>query len=204
MSNRKPGEKQLVQACSSSAKSSAGPGPSMDQLPIDSLSRDSLSRDSLAVERARRTFILAVAASPWLITDLAAAEPVSKSSSGGVAIGGHDAVAYHSLARQPQQKAIGGVETFTVEYKGANWHFASKESAERFAASPDDFAPAYNGFCANALSIGNGLVKTDGTHWEIFESQLYLYFAGRGRKRWLDGNWKTYKAAADAEWQKLK
>jgi len=156
------------------------------------------------MNETRRTFILATMTSPWLVTNIHAAEPVSKSKLGGVAIGGHDSMAYHSLKRQPQEAAVEGVETFTVEYKGAKWHFASKQSADRFAKSPEDFAPAYNGFCANALSIGNGLVKTDGTHWEIFENKLYLYFAARGRNRWVDGDWKVYKEAADAAWEKLK
>lgn len=156
------------------------------------------------MDQARRTFILAIISSPWLINNAYSQEPVSRSSLGGIAIGGHDSVAYHTLSRQPQENAVEGVKTFTVEYKGAKWHFASKESAMRFSESPDDFAPAYNGFCANALSIGNGLVKTDGTHWEIFDNKLYLYFAARGRNRWLDGDWRTYKKAADAAWEQLK
>lgn len=132
-----------------------------------------------------------------------AAEPVSKSRIWGVAIGGHDSVAYHSLQRAPQESAIGGDKTYTVEYKGAKWRFLSKESSELFAANPDQYSPNYNGHCANALSLGEGLVRTDGTHWEIFEDKLYLFYAARGRDRWTDGNWKTYKVVADAAWLEL-
>lgn len=132
-----------------------------------------------------------------------AAEPVSKSRSSGVAIGGHDSVAYHQIERQPQDNAIQGVKTYTVEYKGAEWHFASKKSSELFAANPDQYSPSYNGHCANALSVGAGLVPTDGTHWEIFEDKLFLFYAARGRERWTEGNWKSYKVAADAAWEKL-
>ena len=129
-----------------------------------------------------------------------AAEPVSKSRFGGVAIGGHDAQAYHELGREPQQKAVSGAKGFTVEYKGAKWRFASKESSELFAADPEKYSPAYNGHCANALSLGEGLIRTDGTHWEIFEDQLFLFYAARGRDRWTDGNWQSYKVDADAAW----
>ncbi len=132
-----------------------------------------------------------------------AAEPVSKSRFGGVAIGGHDSVAYHELQREPQALAAEGNKRFTVEYKGAKWHFASEESAERFRADPERFTPAYNGFCANALSLGEGLIRTDGTHWEIFDDNLYLFFAARGRERWTDGNWEAYKADADKAWSVL-
>ena len=132
-----------------------------------------------------------------------AAEPVSKSRWSGVAIGGHDSAAYHELKREPQEAAIVGEKAYVVEYKGAKWRFLSKESSEKFAADPERYAPAYNGHCANALSLGEGLIRTDGTNWEIFEEQLYLFYAPRGRTRWTDGNWATYKIAADAAWEKL-
>lgn len=132
-----------------------------------------------------------------------AAEPVSKSRLGGVAIGGYDAFAYHDLQRDPQARAIKGNKTYTVNYKGAKWRFASEQSSKLFAADPEKYSPAYNGHCANALSLGEGLVRTDGTHWEIHEDKLYLFYAAKGRDRWNDGNWKNYKVEADAAWAKL-
>lgn len=134
---------------------------------------------------------------------LAAAEPVSKSRLGGVAIGGHDSVAYHQLSRSPQETAIEGVKTYSTQYKGATWYFGSEESRQKFVANPELYSPAYNGHCANALSLGEGLIRTDGTHWEIFGDKLYLFYAGRGRDRWLDGNWETYKVQADQAWSEL-
>ena len=133
------------------------------------------------------------------------AEPVAKSRWTGVAIGGHDTTAYHDLEREsdPQVKAVTGKKTFVVEFKGAKWHFLSKESSEKFAADPERYSPAYNGHCANALSLGEGLIITNGKTWEIFEDQLYLFYAPRGRVRWSDGNWKTYKIASDAAWEEL-
>ncbi|MFK7860408.1 MAG: YHS domain-containing (seleno)protein [Granulosicoccus sp.] len=132
-----------------------------------------------------------------------AAEPVSKSRLGGVAIGGHDSVAYHKLDQDTQQSAKSGVKSFTVDYKGAKWRFASKENSELFAADPEKYSPAYNGHCANALSLSEGLIRTDGAHWEIFENKLYLFYAARGRDRWNDGNWQTYKVVADSAWAAL-
>ena len=132
-----------------------------------------------------------------------AAEPVSKSRFKGVAIGGSDTVAYHSLVREPQASVVKGSKTFVVIYKGAKWHFADKASADKFEADPARYSPAYNGYCANALSLGKGLVKTDGSHWEIYEDKLYLFYAEEGRSRWMDGNWKDYKVISDAEWAVL-
>lgn len=132
-----------------------------------------------------------------------AAEPVSKSRFKGVAIGGSDTVAYHSLQREPQASVVKGSKSFVVKYKGANWHFADQASAAKFEAEPEKYSPAYNGHCANALSLGKGLVKTDGAHWEIYEDKLYLFYAADGRTRWVDGDWKDYKVIADSEWAKL-
>jgi len=129
-------------------------------------------------------------------------EPVAKSRWTGVAIGGHDALAYHDLQAQsdPQDKSVKGKKAFNVDYKGAKWRFISKASSEKFAADPERYAPAYNGHCANALSLGEGLIPTNGKTWEIFEDQLYLFYAPRGRVRWSDGNWKTYKVEADVSY----
>ena len=133
-----------------------------------------------------------------------AAEPVSKSKATGIAIGGQDSVAYHSLIRSPQDKAVTGAEKHVVEWKGATWQFGSKKSADLFKADPERFSPAYNGHCANALSTGNGLLVTDGTHWEIFGDQLYLFYAARGRDRWIGADDVTpYIAAADSAWVKI-
>ncbi len=132
-----------------------------------------------------------------------AAEPVSKSKA-GVAIGGHDAVAYHSLERAPQAKAEKGKKTWVVEHLGAKWRFGTQESADLFAANPDKYQPAYNGHCANALSLGKGLVKTNGKVWEIFGDELHLFYAKAGRKRWVSvDDISEYKAAADKAWAEL-
>lgn len=136
----------------------------------------------------------------------AAAEPVAKSRLGGVAIGGHDPVAYHGLPVEPRANAVEGEKAHVVEYKGATWRFADADSAAAFEADPERYAPAYNGHCANALSLGEGLIRTDGTHWQIFDGddRLYLFYAGRGRDRWLGGDWTSYRAEADAAWMRLK
>lgn len=132
-----------------------------------------------------------------------AAEPVSTSID-GLAIGGHDTVAYHSFPRKPHAQAMPGVQTWDVEYLGATWSFASKKNADLFQANPSKYKPAYNGHCANALSLGKGLVKTDGTVWEIFGDQLFLFYAEQGRSRWLSAeNISAFKAVADAEWLAL-
>ena len=143
-----------------------------------------------------------------LITSLfslavSAEEPVSKSWVGGVAIDSHDTVAYHHPDAITQHVATKGKGSFEVEWKGATWRFSTEENRDAFVANPEKYSPAYNGHCANALSLGEGLIRTDGTHWEIFGDQLYLFYASRGRDRWTGGDYTIYKAQADKAWQEI-
>jgi len=137
------------------------------------------------------------------IAPLYAAEPVSKSRFLSVAIGGHDAVAYHALTpRSPASNAM-GKKAHVVKYKGAKWRFQSRTNADMFRANPERYKPAYNGHCANALSFGQGLVRTDGAYWEIFGDKLYLFYDASGRELWMDGNWDIHRMAADVAWQEM-
>jgi len=124
-----------------------------------------------------------------------AEEPVSASYFGSAAIGKHDTTAYHTHG-----SAHIGSKSYRYEWKDAWWYFASEEDRDLFAAEPEKYSPAYNGFCSNALSIGNGLVKTDGTVWKIYGTQLHLFFAQKGLDRWQTNNYEEMKADADAAW----
>lgn len=132
-----------------------------------------------------------------------AGDPVSKSFLTGIAIGGHDTVAYHKVREGEPHQAIKGNKTWIVKWKDADWLFTNEADSRLFAADPQRYAPAYNGYCANALSLGEGLIKTDGTQWQIFGDQLYTFYAARGRERWLDGNFTAYKAVADQAWKDI-
>jgi len=129
------------------------------------------------------------------------AEPVSKSMFRGVAIGGFDPVAYHSL--QENSSAVEGSKRHPVRYKGAIWRFANKSNADTFYSNPTTYQPSYNGFCSNALSEGKGLVKTNGTHWAKINDRVYLFASADGRKRWMSGNLNNFIKFADYEWARL-
>lgn len=123
-------------------------------------------------------------------------EPVSTAYLSKNAIGKHDTTAYHS-----DKAAVKGDKQFIHEWKGAKWHFATQAQRDLFAANPEKYSPAYNGFCSNALTLGEGLVRTNGKVWHIFGDQLHLFFAERGRVRWVEGDYAKLKAQADKAWQ---
>ncbi len=165
---------------------------------------DSRVNDSQLFGR-RGSFMIIFRWSFWVLIMLSvvvfAEEPVSTGFLSNTAIGAHDVVAYHRLSTGDD--AVEGSKTYSFNWKGANWYFSSQKEKEAFIANPIKYAPAYNGHCANALSLGEGLVKTDGTHWAVLDGQLYLFYAARGAKRWLEGDYKNYKTVADKAWASI-
>jgi hypothetical protein len=85
--------------------------------------------------------------------------------------------------------------------KALTWRFVSRASADMFAASPAAEVPRFNGFFANALSTGEGLVRTDCQVWEFFGDKLFLFYGEAGRQRWLKGLWQPDEREADQAWQ---
>lgn len=126
--------------------------------------------------------------------------PVSKSFFTGVAIGGIDTVAYHDPDRQQE---VEGNSDWSVEWMGAEWRFADEAAMEKFAADPERYIPEFNGHCANALSLGEGLVKTDGTVWQFFGDRLFLFYAEKGLERWQQGDHEQYLQQAEQAWREI-
>ncbi len=149
----------------------------------------------------RSTFYLIALLSVFVSNSALANEPVSTAYFSNKAIGGHDTIGYHGL--QQGAKAIKGQQTYTATWKGAEWHFVSEAQKQAFLSDPTKYAPAYNGHCANALSLGEGLIPTSGKHWLVLDKQLYLFYAARGVNRWLSGDYQEYKTEADKAWQTL-
>ena len=64
------------------------------------------------------------------------------------------------------------------------WHFASAENRDRFAASPERYAPQYGGYCAWAVSQGY-TASGDPLQWKIVDDKLYLNYDSEVQKKWL-------------------
>ncbi|KCV82135.1 hypothetical protein ATO10_09828 [Actibacterium atlanticum] len=95
----------------------------------------------------------------------------------GYAASGYDVVAYFSLEQseigQSQPEAIPGKADLTAEYNGAKFAFSSPENLEKFVASPEKYAPQYDGHCAYGVSRG-GKVPGNPHLWRIVDDKLYL------------------------------
>ena len=111
----------------------------------------------------------------------------------GVAIGGHDPVAYFSEGR-----AVPGSEAFEHRWNGAIWRFASAQARDRFAVDPEAFAPSYGGWCAWAMSEDR-LARGDPSVWRIVGGRLYFNCSAQAQGRW-EADLEAAIARGDANW----
>jgi hypothetical protein len=142
--------------------------------------------------RLTRVFILAS-----LITAVAFAglDPVDKNED-GVALRGHDAVAYFT-----EGKPVVGNESQAYKWKGATWLFSSASNRALFAKDPQRYVPKYGGYCAYA--VGNNYVaKGDPEAWTIVNDKLYLNYNKDVRKMWMKDQ-KALIKKGDQNWPGL-
>lgn len=115
----------------------------------------------------------------------------------GTALGGYDAVAYHTTGQ-----AVRGSEAITLSYQGAAWRFASEENRRLFEADPEAYAPEYGGHCAWAAAQGY-LAQGDPQVWRIVDGRLFLNASQGINRRWLR-DVPGFIRQADANWPALQ
>lgn len=142
----------------------------------------------------RRLFI---AATFMLLAAAAApAKELVSTDDQGLALEGYDPVAFHA-----QQAAVMGDGGITSTFRGAIYRFASAEHKELFDAAPENFVPAYGGFCAMGVALGQ-LHLVDIRTWRIVDGRLILN-KSREVREMFDANRDANLARADAMWPKL-
>jgi len=121
---------------------------------------------------------------------------VGKSPADDLAIKGYDTVAYFTAG-----KALKGNESFTFQWHDMTWYFSTKENRDLFAASPEKYAPQYDGYCAWAMTESRKAI-TDPEVWKIVDGKLYLNCSMTAYEKWsrdIPGNIKK----ADTNWLKF-
>lgn len=86
----------------------------------------------------------------------------------GLALGGHDAVAYFTEGR-----AVPGNPALAVRWRGAVWRFASAANLSAFEGNPTAYAPQFGGYCAWGMSEGLAL-PGDPAAFAVVDGRLYL------------------------------
>ena len=87
----------------------------------------------------------------------------------GVALSGHDTVAYFTEKRPVMGTAQNG-----YDWDGSRYLFSSGKNREAFTANPERYAPQFGGLCATGLGMG---MKTaaDPNVWKIVDGKLYVF-----------------------------
>ncbi|MGR3485631.1 MAG: YHS domain-containing (seleno)protein [Paracoccaceae bacterium] len=141
----------------------------------------------------RRTLLTAAIAAPALTLGLRAAAAPTTYTEGGLAVQGHDPIAYFD-----QERPAAGRPEHALMWMGAEWRFETAETRARFEADPERFAPAYGGHCAWAMAQGYaapGIAPA----WSVVDGRLYLNASLGIRRRWMRDP-AGFIAQADANW----
>lgn len=137
--------------------------------------------------------VLGLAAAP---ASLGAADPIYTGVFSDLALQGYDPVAYFREAR-----AVEGSKEWQWEWMGATWRFSSEENLADFRAAPEEYAPAYGGHCAWAVSQGY-TAKGDARYWRIVDDRLFLNYDAKIQERW-EGDVEGHVRSADENWPGL-
>jgi YHS domain-containing protein len=112
---------------------------------------------------------------------------------------GFDPVSYFTA------KPTAGRADLTAVHAGIVYRFATEENRSKFLAAPDQFAPAYGGWCATALAKDGSKVDIDPTSFKVTGGRLYLFykgFWGNAIEDWVkDESGNIVKA--DAAWRSI-
>ena len=126
---------------------------------------------------------------------LVSALPATAGNQLAIALSGYDTVSYHQ--GEPQM----GEARINHFHNGAIWYFTSTENRDMFAANPEQYAPAYDGYCSWAASQGYK-APGDPTVWQVVDGTLYVQVHPRAQTLWQE-DIPMYIAAGDENWPRI-
>ncbi len=111
-------------------------------------------------------------------TTYASEDEIYKSFFSNAGAGGYDVVAYFTVG-----EPVEGDDDIGVEYKGADWYFASQENLATFNQDPEKYLPQYGGYCSWAVANGD-LASGDPLQWKVLNEKLYLNYDADIQAKW--------------------
>jgi YHS domain-containing protein len=117
-------------------------------------------------------------------------------NSDGVALKGHDPVAYFTM-----NKPIKGSPSFMAKHDGATYWFANAEHQQAFNTQPAKYVPQYGGYCAYGVAKG-AKPDIDPAAFSVVDGKLYLNLNPDVQSRWLK-DVPGYIKTADDNWKSL-
>jgi len=114
----------------------------------------------------------------------------------GVAIQGHDPVAFFTV-----KAPLKGRPEFTSEFHGARYRFHSAKNKAAFDAEPAKYEPQFGGYCAYGVSKAK-LVEIDVAAFQVVEGRRLLQYS-KGVRDDFNADTAGNLKKADANWPKL-
>lgn len=115
----------------------------------------------------------------------------------GLALRGHDPVAYFTAA-----KPTPGSADYTASANGATYRFATPGNRDRFLQDPARYLPAYGGFCSYGVTF-RVKVSGDPIAWKIVDGVLYINSSLESRAIW-SRDIPGYIRKADGIWPEIR
>ena len=125
-----------------------------------------------------------------------AAGPLNLDNS-GVAIHGHDPVAYFV-----DGKPVMGRAELRHIVNGATYWFANDSNLQAFKADPAKYEPQYGGYCAYGVAQGYK-PDIDPTAFKVVDGKLYLNLSPAVQTRWV-ADIPGFISRANQNWTQLK
>lgn len=104
-------------------------------------------------------------------------------------------------------RATKGEKKFSARYKGVEIYFSSQSNKVAFLNHPNKYLPAYGGWCAYALTLGQKLVRVNPKSFKIIMGKTYLYYDFwfiDTLKKWNDKNDDLSQVSlANKNWEEL-
>lgn len=154
------------------------------------------------------TVLGAVATLAPLAADKASTEVESRAylhhynlPSSGVALEGYCPVAYFAV-----NKAVRGKPEFASTHDGVTYHFVSADAKKAFDAEPEQYLPAFGGWCAFGMAISDKF-PVDPTCFKIVDGRLMLFLRNANvdaLQLWNQGEERELLDKANAHWTKVR
>jgi YHS domain-containing protein len=120
--------------------------------------------------------------------------------SSGVAIDGYCPVAYFAA-----NKAIKGKPEFASTHNDITYYFVSADAKALFDKTPEKYLPAYGGWCATGMALGDKF-PVDPTNFKISNGKLLLFLKNKNvdaLEIWNKSPEQEQSGKADAHWAKV-
>lgn len=118
----------------------------------------------------------------------------------GVALDGYCPVAYFAV-----NKPVKGDAKYAVEYKDVIYYLVNADAKAAFQKNPEKFIPAYGGWCAFGMAIGDKF-PIDPTNFKIVNGRLHVFLRNRNvdaMQLWNKGIEADYEKKASAHWMNV-